>query len=177
MSIHVAITRKVREGSEQEFGEKLHRFAQASLAHAGTTGVQILHPAPGSGSREYGILRSFATQQDRDEFYRSAMFGQWEKEVEGLVEGPYQQREMHGLEAWFYQKGTPHPPRWKMAIATLIGVYPTSLALGFLLVPYLHGWPKALATLAVATAMVICLTWLVMPRVTQVLHRWLNSDH
>lgn len=174
MSIHVAITRQVRPGCEAEFEEKLHGFAQRSFEHHGTRGVQILSPAPGGNSREYGILRSFATTTDRDSFYQSPLFKTWEAEVAGLVDGGYQQRDLHGLEAWFYQAGQPHPPRWKLALATLLGVYPTSLALGLFVVPHLHGFPKPLASLIVATCMVICLTWLVMPQVTRVLHRWLQ---
>lgn len=174
MSIHVAITRQVRAGCEAEFEEKLRAFAQRSFDHNGTRGVQILSPAPGADSREYGILRSFATPSDRDAFYQSPMFKAWEMEVARLVEGGYQQRDLHGLEAWFYQVGQPHPPRWKMAVATLLGVYPTSLALGASVVPYLHGFPKPLASLVIATCMVMCLTWLVMPQVTKVLHRWLQ---
>ena len=174
MSIHVAITRQVRAGCEAEFEEKLRGFAQKSFDHNGTRGVQILSPAPGANPREYGILRSFATTSDRDAFYQSPLFKAWEMEVAPLVEGHYQQRDLHGLEAWFYQVGQPHPPRWKMALATLIGVYPTSLLLGTFVVPYLHGWPKPLASLVVASCMVICLTWLVMPQVTKVLHRWLQ---
>ena len=61
-----------------------------------------------------------------------------------------------------------------MAVATLIGVYPTSLALGTFVVPHLHGLPKPLASLIIASSMVLCLTWLVMPQVTRVLHRWLQ---
>ena len=174
MSIHVAITRQVRAGCEAEFEEKLRRFAQKSFDHSGTRGVQILSPAPGANSREYGILRSFATESDRNAFYQSPMFKAWETEVAGLVEGTYQQHDLHGLEAWFYPAGQPHPPRWKMALATLLGVYPTSLALGTFVVPYLHGFPKPLASFIVASCMVICLTWLVMPQVTKVLHRWLQ---
>ena len=64
-----------------------------------------------------------------------------------------------------------------MAIATLIGVYPTSLLLSLTVAEVAHDWPFLLRNLAVAVSMVAVLTWLVMPRVTRVLHGWLHPAH
>ncbi len=67
-------------------------------------------------------------------------------------------------------------PRWKSATATLLGVYPTSLAFNTLLTPCLEALPAALAALITSTGMVLCLTWGVMPAVTRLLHRWLQPS-
>lgn len=174
MSVHVAITRRVRPGSEAEFEKRLGHFAQRSLKVPGTRGVQMLNPAPGDPSPEYGILRTFATAEDRDAFYASPLYLEWEKEIEHLTDGPANFRDLHGLEAWFRQPDAPRPPRWKMALATWIGVYPTSLVLGSLLAPHLHSLPKPLSALIISGCMVLCLTWLVMPYVTKMLHGWLS---
>ncbi len=174
MSIHVAITRRILPGREAEYEEKLRRFVQASLGCPGSRGVQLLHPAPGSDSREYGILRSFASEADRAEFYASPMFEQWIKDIEPLTDGGYEQHDLHGLEAWFRQGDAPRPPRWRMAVATLLGVYPTSLLLGTFIAPHLRSLPHPVTTLIIAGTMVVCLTWLVMPFVTKVLHPWLR---
>lgn len=176
MSIHVAITRRVRPGSESEFEERLSHFAQRSLDVKGTQGVQMLHPAPGAKHPEYGILRTFATTQDRDAFYASALYLDWEKEIAHLTEGAPEFRDLHGLEAWFRHPDAPRPPRWKMALATWVGVYPTSLLLGMVLAPQLHSLPKPLAALIISGCMVVCLTWLVMPAVTKLMHSWLHPS-
>lgn len=173
MSIYVAITRRVRPGHEAEFEARLRKFIQASLDHPGTCGVQMLHPAPDAEVREYGILRSFASPEHRDAFYQSEPYQDWLKEVAHLIEGEATQRELHGLEAWF-RHGNQAPPRWKMGLVTLLGVYPTSLTLGIVLGPHIHGLPRPLGALVMAVVMVLCLTWLVMPLVTKALHRWLH---
>ncbi|MGV3661485.1 MAG: antibiotic biosynthesis monooxygenase [Prosthecobacter sp.] len=175
MSLHIAITRRVRPGCGLAFEEKLQRFAQMSLQLPGTRGVQLLHPAPGAGPQEYGILRSFASVADRDAFYASPLFQQWQQDIASLVEGGPDNRELHGLEAWFRQPGQPQPPPWKMALVTLLGVYPTSLLLGMLMVPCLQGLPEALVSFLMAAGMVACLTWVVMPMVTKALHGWLHA--
>lgn len=173
MSIHIAITRRVRPGCEAEFQQGLREFFQTSFAHEGVLGASMIIPPPDSDSREHGILRTFGSEAERDAFYASPMFQAWEKRARTLTEGEPEYRELHGLEAWFRSPSHP-PPRWKMAVATLAGVYPTSLVLSTFVAPHLHSLPHPLAVLVIGSGMVICLTWIVMPFVTKVLHAWLH---
>ena len=87
MPIHVAITRRVRAGSEAEFQQALQEFFQRSFAHGGVLGASMLIPPPGSDSREFGILRTFADEKERDAFYASPMFKAWEERARTLTEG------------------------------------------------------------------------------------------
>ena len=41
--------------------------------YSGST-ASMLAPPPGSDSPEFGILRTFANEQERDAFYASALF-------------------------------------------------------------------------------------------------------
>lgn len=175
MSIHVAITRRVIPGREAEFEAALREFFQASFAHGSVMGANMLTPAPGSGSREYGILRTFANETERNAFYSSPMFLAWEEKARTMTEGEAHYRPLHGLEA-FFRNSHAAPPRWKMAVATLAGVYPTSLLLAYIVAPRVHGLPQALVSLIIASCMVVLLTWVVMPLVTKVLHRWLHRN-
>ena len=83
----VAIIRKARAGGEAKFEAALHEFIQRSLGEPGQLGVHVLRPAPGSDSREYGILRRFANAAARDAFYSSAVFRDWQQKVAPLTEG------------------------------------------------------------------------------------------
>ena len=78
MPIHIAITRQVRPGCEAEFQQALREFFQTSHAHPAVLGATMLVPPPGSESREFGILRTFTNEKQRDEFYASPMFQAWE---------------------------------------------------------------------------------------------------
>src|SRR5258705_7419963 len=148
MPIPVAITRGVRPGREAEFQSALREFFQTSFTHNGVLGVTMIVPPPGSDSREFGILRTFSDEKERDEFYASPMFKAWEERVKTLTDGGWSSRQLHGLEAWFRSPSGP-PPRWKMATVTLLGVYPVSLLIGFLLSPQLRKLPLALNLFAV----------------------------
>lgn len=172
MSIHVAIVRRVLPGREAEFQQKLREFFRESLSSDGVLGVTMIVPPPGSSSREFGILRTFADEKERDDFYKSPVFAEWRKKVTSLTEGEPEYRELHGFEAWF-RSPSGQPPVWKMAVATLVGVYPTSLLLTLILGKRVEDLPLPLATFVMAVAMVALLTWVVMPVVTRLLHGWL----
>lgn len=172
MPIYVAITRQVRPGREEEFQRELREFFRASFAHDGVHGASMLVPAAGSKSREYGILRTFADEKERDAFYKSPMFAEWEAKARMLTEGEAVYRQLHGLEAWF--RSTTPPPRWKMAVATFVGVLPTAMILSLTIGPTIKDWPFIPRSALFNACVVACLTWLVMPIVTRVLAPWLH---
>lgn len=176
MPIHVAITRRVKSGREAEFQQALREFFQTSFTHDGVLGVTMIVPPPGSDSREFGILRTFADERERDDFYSSPIFKAWEKKCEPLTEADsWTQRPLHGLEAWFRSPQGP-PPKWKMALATFAGVFPTAAILSLTLGVAIRPWPFLLSSVVFNGAMVALLTWIVMPLVTRALHGWLHSD-
>lgn len=175
MSIHVAITRRVRPEYEAEFQQALREFFQASFNHKSVLGANLLIPPPGSLTREYGILRTFTSETERDDFYASALFQAWEEKVKPMTEGNPVYRQLNGLEAWFRSNHHP-PPRWKMALATLIGVYPTSLLLSFLQGANIFTNTFLFRSFLFSVGMVLLLTWVVMPGVTRLLQRWLNPS-
>jgi len=174
MAIHIAITRRVRPGCEADFQQALREFFQASFAHGGVLGATMIVPPPGSDSREFGILRTFASERERDDFYASPIFKAWEKKCEPLTESnSWTQRPLHGLEAWFRSPHHP-PPRWKMAAATFLGVFPLAMILNLTLGPIISEW-HFVARSAVFNAFVVTLlAWVVMPMVTWVLRGWLQ---
>jgi uncharacterized protein len=173
-TIHVAITRIVKPGCEEAFEKAIRTFFADSLRETGTLGAQLLLPLPGSESRTYGILRSFASVPDRDAFYQSESFRQWDEAVKPLVEENYSRRDLTGLEAFFNDPGLVwRPPRWKMAFLTWLGVWVTVWVVSNLAGPHLSGWPPWLATGMVTLIVVSILTWGVMPVVTRVALPWL----
>jgi antibiotic biosynthesis monooxygenase (ABM) superfamily enzyme len=172
--IHVAITRRVRRGCEAEFQQALREFFQTSFGHGGVLGASMLTPPPGSDSREYGILRTFASESERDAFYESPMFKAWEQRARILTEGEPVYRQLHGLEAWF--RSPQPPPRWKMAAATFLGVFPLAMVLNLTVGAGIQSWPFVLKNAVFNACVVALLTWVVMPVVTRLLHAWLHAD-
>jgi antibiotic biosynthesis monooxygenase (ABM) superfamily enzyme len=158
MPIHIAITRRVRPGCEAEFQHALREFFQTSFAHGGVQGASMFTPTPGSESRGYGILLSFANEPERDAFYASPMFKAWEERARTLTEGEPVYRQLHGLEAWFRSPHNP-PPRWKMAAATFLGVFPLAMILNLTLDPVIQSWNFILRNAVFNACVVVSPTW------------------
>lgn len=64
--IVVAITRRVLPGKEEEFKKGLLSFFHASFKQGGVLGASMIVPPPDSTSREYGILRTFASKAESE---------------------------------------------------------------------------------------------------------------
>ena len=170
--IHVAVVRTVKSGCEAEFQQALREFFQTSFAHGGVLGATMIVPPPGSDSREFGILRTFADEKERDAFYKSPMFEAWQTRVASLTEGEPVYRQLHGLEAWF--RSPAPPPRWKMAVATYFGVLPVVILLSLTLGPAISSWHFLFNHMVFNLCVVALLTWIVMPLVTRALDSWLQ---
>lgn len=175
MTIHVAITRRVRAGREAEFQEALREFFQTSFEHGGVLGANMLVPLPGSDCREFGILRTFRNEQERDTFYDSPMFKAWDERARTMTEGEPVYRPLNGLEAWFRSPEGP-PPRWKMALLTWLAVWPVSMVVPAALFPLIgHSVPNFVFAGAVAGGIVLILTWGAMPLLVRIARPWLHG--
>ncbi|QGJ68863.1 Antibiotic biosynthesis monooxygenase [Planctomycetales bacterium 10988] len=171
---YCAVTCIPQQGKEAEFEAALKRFLQRSFDHEATTGAFLLRPAPSNPRREYGVLRSFLSEEDSKEFYNSELFQEWQTEIRELVEQEPDVRRLHGLEAFF--RGQHHPPpRWKMALVTWVGVFPSIYIWSLLLRSPLSGYPQIVTMFVLTVVMVITLTWFVMPILTRLARPWLQA--
>jgi antibiotic biosynthesis monooxygenase (ABM) superfamily enzyme len=175
-AVHIAVKRQVKPGCAYEFENALCNFARESLGEPGTTGVHLIAPVPGSNGCEYGILRSFESEEASRRFYDSEIFHHWQQRVTDLVIGDSIVRRLHGLEA-FFQDSNQGPPRWKMAIITWLGVFPSVLIWSGVLPQFLTSLPQLLVVAIVNVFVVITLAWAVMPLLTKLFSGWLNASN
>ena len=170
---HVAILRVVRPGHEAEFEAVIERFFEEAAAQPGVCGAYLIRPFSGSPSPEYGILRSFRSRKDAEQFYDSALYRKLNAALAPLTEGEPQREELHGMEAFFRDRGAP-PPRWKMALLTWVGVNPAVYVFSHGVHAVFGGLPTLAAFLLVNALVVISLAWFFMPILTRIAHGWLH---
>lgn len=177
-AITVCISRTVKPGCEADFERALHDFVLRSLSQPGQFGVHIMRPAPGSSSREYGIIRKFADRDALTAFHKSHEYLMWTQDVLELTEGNVRIEELTGLESWFTLPGTPLRafPKWKMAVVTFLGVFPVAMLLSLTLGRVIASWNFIIANLVFNACVVALLTWIVMPVLTRTLHGWLYRE-
>jgi antibiotic biosynthesis monooxygenase (ABM) superfamily enzyme len=83
-----------------------------------------------------------------------------------------------GLEGWFVanRDAVPTikpPPRWKMWLASFMGAYPLVVLFQWLAAPVLEDVPLLLRAALLPLTLLSLMTYVVMPFVTRLLHRWL----
>ena len=172
--VHVAILRVVKAGREPEFEKLIEEFFQEAQGHPGVAGAYLIRPFARSSSREYGILRSFASAEDRDRFYASELYRKWNQTVASLVEGEPRRQELSGMEAFFRGNG-PQPPRWKMALLTWVAVNVAVYVFSRAVPAVLH-LPGPATFLLVNALVVAALTWALMPGLARVFRGWLSPS-
>lgn len=167
------VTWRVRQGREREFEEWRHEISAAALGFPGHMGINVITP---SGSeREYVVIFRFDTYEHLRAWQESDIRRELLKKAEPLRESEPSYRLESGLEYWFVPPGAPaSPPRWKMAIVTVLGVWPVSMLVPWLLNPLIADQPQLLQALVAAVGIVIVLTWAAMPVLVKLLRPWLE---
>jgi uncharacterized protein len=176
--VTTTVTRRVKPGHEAAYEGFLAGISGAARAFPGYLGVEVFRPAPG-GTDEYRMVYRFDSAAHLRAWQNSAEHTAWLERAEPHVAGPIQSQVLTGLEGWFTlptQPGVPPPPAYKMALVTWATIFPLITLVVVATAPLVGGWPLVVR-LAVTTGVTVPLmTWVVMPRVTRLLGRWLYPD-
>jgi uncharacterized protein len=169
----VVVTWRVRQGCERDFEAWRHEISAAALGFPGHMGVNVI--LPNGIGREYVVIFRFDTYEHLRAWQESDIRRKLLKQAEPLRENEPSYRLESGLEYWFAPPGAQaSPPRWKMAIVTVLGVWPVSMLVPWLLNPLIANLPLTLRAFLVAVGIVILLTWAVMPVLVRILNPWLQ---
>jgi antibiotic biosynthesis monooxygenase (ABM) superfamily enzyme len=172
----VVVARTVKPGRELDYERWLARAIGGAREFPGHLGADVLRPA--AGGRLYVLIFRFDSRTHLDAWESSPVRAALVAEAALLSEPDVQVHQHSGLETWFTLPGTPPaapPPRWKMALVTWSVAFPLVQGLTLLLGPWLQPLPPVARGALVAALMVASLTWVIMPRVTRALSRWLYA--
>lgn len=93
------------------------------------------------------------------------------------VEEAPEPQSLSGLESWFElpERVTPqpHPVRWKQALVTFVVIFVFVLLLNVGVMPIVKDWPLLLRSAVFPAVIVPLLVYVIMPRVTKLLRKWL----
>ena len=171
--VTVVVSRKVKPGREADYEQWIRGVTDVALKFEGHLGMNVFRPE--RAGDPYVLVYKFASGKHLDAWLHSEERARWVKQAEELTTETHAEH-VSGLESWFTlpgQKSMVPPPRWKMALVTGVAVFAMGQLLGPAVKP-LGQWLPAPALSALTTLIMVCLlTWLVMPRLTKLLARWL----
>lgn len=177
-AVTVLITRRVTPGHEAAFEQASNDMTAAARTFPGYLGGQLARPQDDSGSADttlYNVLFAFDTAEHlrvwQDSPVRSLALAAIAPHIEGQTV-----RQVSGLGHWFAAPTGPKqspPPRWKVAVVTWLGICPTVYLLFLLLGELLAPWHLLPRVMLLTSLVVMIMTWLVAPQLTQLLKPWL----
>lgn len=173
--VKIVIERRMRAGAESVFREWSQRFVEAAARAPGHEGSSVL-AVP--NSRSQFILLRFASAADLERWQNSGEFSTLTHEADAFAPAGEYSETKTGMETWFTLPDRPAPAsapaNWKMALVTWVALLPMVIGLAYVFAPFRLPF---LAEAALSTAIpVAVLTWVMMPRLTRLLYRWLYSD-
>jgi uncharacterized protein len=173
--VTTTVTRRIKPGHEAAYEAFLAGISSAARAFPGYLGIEVFRPAPGA-SDEYRTVYRFDSVAHLRAWLESPQRAAWLQRAEPHVAGPMRTQVLTGLEGWFTlpaRPGVAPPPPYKMALVTWATIFPLITLVVVVSAPLLGRLPLVVR-LAVTTGVTVSLmTWVVMPRVTRLLHRWL----
>lgn len=176
--VTVMVSRRIKPGQEARYLALMQQMVSAAQGFDGHLGAQIL-PAEASDDGEAGwchVLFAFDGAAHLQAWQDSPARALGLAALEPLTLGEAQSRQVIGLAHWFTTPGASSspPPRWKVAMVTWLGIFPTVLALFLTVVPFMADWHLVPRTLVVTGLVVLIMTWGVAPQLTRWLRPWLH---
>lgn len=176
-AVTVLISRRVRPEAAAEFEAAMAGMMAAAERFPGHLGGQLVRPSErGSGDEPmlYHVVFAFDDEEHLAAWERSAERAHWLAKVQPLTLAEQRDR-VSGLEYWFQPASPKAPPRWRVAVVTWLGIFPTVLFLFLTVAPLLESWPLVPRVAVITVLVVLIMTWLVAPRLTRWLSGWLHA--
>jgi antibiotic biosynthesis monooxygenase (ABM) superfamily enzyme len=173
--VTVVVTRRVRSGSETAYEAWLERLIEGASAMPGYLGARVQRPGAGEPPVYTSIFR-FDSVEHLRAFEASDLRRRALQEVTDLVEADAVWSRLTGLELWFTPPaGTvvPQPSRFRMALVMIVVVYGLVLSIGQLVGAVLGFAPQPIRLLVTIVIEVFLMTYVLMPRLTRGLARWI----
>jgi uncharacterized protein len=172
------VSRRAKPQHEAEFEWLMAEFITRAEAYPGCLGAQLVHPGDDASVDDtlYHALLAFDQPSSLAAWQNSVERAAGLAAIAPYIEGPEMVRGISGLAHWFQPQSSAkptQPPRWKVAVVTWLGIFPTVYVLFLLLGNLLAPW-TLLARISLLTVLVVTImTWGVAPQLTRLLKPWL----
>jgi antibiotic biosynthesis monooxygenase (ABM) superfamily enzyme len=171
------ITHRVRSDKHAEYESWLEEISPLSKAAPGHLDWHIVRPIAGA-TETYTVIIRFETTEHVKRWMESGERKRLIERVQPLLSGGDDFHISSGLDFWFTPVGAKAkvPVRWKQFLLTWSAIYPLALGVPHLVSPALGAvgiYNTLITTLAVTALVVYLMVYVVMPRYTRLVQRWL----
>lgn len=171
------IRHEVRPGSEDAYEAWARDIVSIGQTFPGHHGVTIMRPPP--GTRVYTVVLHFDTVEHLRAWLDSDVRASLLERITPHLVHDGQVEIRPGLDFWLPAPGQPRAVPFRQFLLALAVIYPLSMLLPLVLRPLLSTAPALdylpIRALLVSTLLVGLMTWVLMPRLTNLAGGWLYS--
>jgi antibiotic biosynthesis monooxygenase (ABM) superfamily enzyme len=173
--VTVVFSQRIVPDHHPEFLSLYDDVADRLSKFHGFLGSDLLPPV-GGVQEEFVIVASFASRTDLDRWLESDDRRAWVETAEMLIEGDRTMNVVGGFGGWFPSVGPrlQGPKRWKQAVAVLLALFPTALAVTLVRIELAPDMNVVAAVFVGNVIGVAALSFVLMPLVTRWLRPWLE---
>jgi len=174
--VTAVILRSVKPGCMEEFEMWASGMTQIACNFQGFLGTHVIRPRD-IFHPEYVIVVQFDNVNHLETFMTSTERAEYLKKSEKMTVGEMSIQEVHGFESFFSlpdHSGHPSAPaRYKMAVLTILALYPLLLLFSTIIASIFQGLPRPLVILFTLIVLVPIMTYFIMPWTTRLFRFWL----
>jgi hypothetical protein len=177
--VTVDVVQRVKSNKGTEFEALLEQIIAAASAFEGYLGSSVFRPSEQT-NQEYRIIFKFDRLENLKHWENSDIRQQFLARARELTVDAGKFSIITGLETWFTlpaKPGLPPPPRYKMLLVSGVAIFAVNQLLAVLPLTWLQGLPPLVRSLILVFATTALMTYVVMPRLTKLLSRWLYPSH
>jgi antibiotic biosynthesis monooxygenase (ABM) superfamily enzyme len=177
--VTLVIQHRVKTGAGPQYEAWLNEIIPAAQRYTGHLGVNVIRP--GEGSDTYTVVLNFDTHEHLRGWAESDTRSGFIERVKPLLVTDEQIEIKTGLEYWFTPSGPPQKKAkpFKQFLVTLSAIFPLTVVVPWLLTPLFRLVPTlalpVVSNFLVAVIIVFLMIYLIMPRYTKLISRWLFS--
>jgi antibiotic biosynthesis monooxygenase (ABM) superfamily enzyme len=171
------IVHRVPPGFAERFLEWQCGITRAAEAVSGYQATDVYPPAE-AGQLDWVVVIHFDNSEALQRWLDSPVRAEWTAKLPAEIADFRLKTLSAGFGPWFagLVDGGKLPPHWKMALAVLLGLYPTVTLLSIFVVPPPDRFGTAV-TMLIGNVLGVCLLeWAVMPALNILLGPWLRAN-
>ncbi len=175
--VTIIVKRRPKPDRIEEFEEVMSGTTKDAMTFTGHLGANILRPTkPGDC---YRIVFKFDSMRNYLAWESSDVRQDWLRRYDEVTLGEQELEILSGLETWFTLPGGEAlvpPPKHKMLVVIWLSIFPLSLLIYYCLTPFINNLHIVLQIAITSIVMVSLMTYVVMPLMSKLFHRWLHCD-
>lgn len=177
-SVAFIITHTIKGGEEERYEAWLSDILSLVSRAPGYLGREVFRPA--QGTKTYTSILRFDTYHNLNAWAHSDDRKSMVSRVSDLLTKGDVHEVRTGVDFWFTPQYIKPPKSWKQFLLVLSAIYPLTLIIPYLLNPLFGAtgplqFPLVKA-LIIAAVIVALMTFVIMPRYTRLVKRWLYEE-